>query len=282
MGLEDVFAEFEEKPAEEEKQAESQPPEQVEKEESPTEEKLPEMKEEPIEGKLVCLIYGLKGVGKTYTAFSFPGRIACLSFDKKSSPVKRYCYNNDERIKVYDAVALMNYSSPEAWTKSADETFRRLNLLIDKIAGEQPDWILIDGVEILEQICEMVMRHRNNLMPFQGIANRNLWKERRMYIRQIHNKCFDVAKRGVIYTTYVSKDEIVKEGEFVTKSDVPRWIDCIMWETDVVIKVEARQEKGGRRFYAIVESSKYPVFKTGTEADITDTGITKIIKEVRG
>lgn len=271
----------------EEKIIEEKPTEAVEKPSEP--EEKPALKEEtPLEGTELAeakgtaknnfMVYGQKGAGKTFLSFSFPGKIVCLSFDKKSLPIKQHSFNNDSRIRVFDAAALMNYSSPEGWTESADKTFKHLNLLIDKIASWKPDWIVIDGSEILQQICEMTMRYRNNLMCFQGISNRNLWKERRLYIRQIHNKCFNAAEKGVIYTTYTSKDEIIREGEFVTKDDVPRWIDAILYETDAVIKIRSIQEKGGRRFYATIESSKFPPFKTGRETDVTDRGVGALLE----
>lgn len=279
----------EEKPKEkpEEKPVEKKPeekPSEKKPEEKPTEPApVPEEEAELTEAKGTAksnfMLYGLKGSGKTYSALSFPGQITCLSFDRKSLPIKQYSFHGDERIKVFDAIALMDYSSPEGWTESADKTFKRLNLLIDKITGWKPDWIVIDGSEVLQQICEMTMRYRNNLMAFQGISNRNLWKERRMYIRQIHDRCFEAAKKGVIYTTYTSKDEIIREGEFIAKDDVPKWVDCIMWMTDVVMRVRSAQEKSGRKFYATIESSKYPPFKTGREVDITDKGVRGLLSE---
>lgn len=263
----------EEKPEEKPKE---KPTEPAPKEEAPSEEA--ELAEAKGTAKNNFMVYGQKGAGKTFLSFSFSGKIVCLSFDKKSLPIKQHSFDNDNRIRVFDAVALMDYSSPEAWTESADRSFKRLNILLDKIAEQEPDWIVIDGSEILQQICEMTMRYRNNLMCFQGISNRNLWKERRLYIRQIHNKCFDIAKKGVIYTTYTSKNEIIREGEYVVKDDVPKWIDAILYETDAVIKIRSLQEKSGRKFYATVESSKFPPFKTGRETDVTDRGVSALLE----
>ena len=231
-------------------------------------------------GKEVYMIYGLKGEGKTVLSMSFPGKIAVLSFDRKSLAIKQQQYKNDERIKVYDAIRYLDSADPEMYLQSSEESFRFLNQLLDHIAQQfKPDWIVIDGSEILQRLCEMTMRYRNNIMPFQGISNRNLWKERRLYIAQIHNKSIRIANKGLIYTTYVDKQEVVKDGEFVTKQDVPRWIDVIMTETDCVIKVDSEQDKtGGRKFFATVESSKTSI-KTGQKKDITGTGITAFIKE---
>jgi len=234
--------------------------------------------------KEVILIYGHKGHGKTYLAMSFPGTKVVLSFDRKSAMVKYKDYKGDKRIHVYDVVRYMDYSTSQKFLESADKTFRYLNVLLDHISQNPPDWIVIDGSEIFQQICEMTMRYRNNLMPFQGIANLNLWKERRLYIRQIHNKCLSIARRGIIYTTYVDKDEIVVDGEIIARKDVPKWIDAIMYETDTVIRVIAVStdaEGGGKKFIATVESSKGSL-PTGLRADITDAGYSALIKALEG
>ena len=231
-------------------------------------------------GKIVVMDYGLKGHGKTYFAFSFPGKIVCLSFDRKSLAVKQQCFNGDDRIKVFDAIKYLDQTTPERYLESAELTFRYVNWLLDKAKELKPDWIVIDGSEIFQRICEMTMRYRNNLMPFQGIANRNLWKERRMYISQVHNKALSIARRGVIYTTYTDKDEIVKDGELVAKTDVPRWIDAIMYETDVVVRVYIEQGRdGSRRFIGLVESSKTNLLPTGKKADITGVGVKALIEK---
>jgi len=264
----------------------------------PLDTKPPEPKKEPIKvitikddefdfteetelGKEVHLIYGFKGHGKTAFAMSYPGKIAVLSFDRKSTAVKYLYQDRMDEIKVWNAVKYMDYTSPEAELVSAEKTFRYLVKLLDQVIRQwEPDWVVIDGSEILSHICELVMRYRNGLMPFQGIANLNLWKERKMYLRQIHYLALDVAKRGVIYTAYVDKDEVIEDGEIRAKRDVPRWLDILVYETDVVIRVLAQVEKGaGTKFYAIVESSKVPYIKTGVQADITNKkGFDEIVR----
>jgi len=246
------------------------------KPETPTEFDFSEDKGIP---KEAYVIYGMKGHGKTALAFSFPGTIACLSFDRKSLRVKKLMYKNDPRIKVYDAVRYMDYSSPEIMLETAEITFRYINALLDHIRDDvKPDWIVIDGSEIFERICEMVMRYRNNLMPFQGIANRNLWKERRMYIKQIHDKALNAAKKGIIYTTYTTEKEIVQDGELIAKEDVPRWIDAILYETDTVIKVEAVWEQDTQKYYAKIESSKGSL-PSGIKKEVTGKGIKLFTEE---
>ena len=69
-------------------------------------------------------IYGHKGHGKTFLAYSFPGNISVLSFDRKGVPVKDLAYGGADRLKVFDAVRYHDMSSPEAWLESSDRTFR--------------------------------------------------------------------------------------------------------------------------------------------------------------
>jgi len=221
------------------------------------------------EGAIGIMIYGRKGEGKTALALSYPGTVAVLSFDRQALPVKRHYYNNDPRIKVYDAILYWNRASAEQLLETSDKTYRYINKILDHLEKNRPDVIVIDGSEIFQHICEMVMRYRNNLMPFQGISNRNLWKARNMYIDQVFLRALRIAKQAVICTAYVDKDEIIKEGETVIKEDVPRWVGTIMTDTRVVIRVRAVLKKDGQRFLAHIQSSKDPRYKTGMVVDIT-------------
>jgi len=217
--------------------------------------------------KHTITVYGLKGAGKTTLSFSFPGSHLCISFDNKSQPIARE--EKENKVTVYDGVKYYDRTSGENWLNSSDYSWKYLNALLDKIKLDQtdddakgrvierPDWIVVDGGEIVHTLLEMVMRVRNNLMPFQGVSNRNVWKERRMYIEYLLHRCQKIAKKGVIWTSYITKDEIKEEGDFVSIQDVPKWIDAVLYETDVLIKVERKTGKAGQEFYAIVESSKW-------------------------
>jgi len=292
--LDDIFKEFglETKPKPEPKPETKPEPKPESKPESKPEPKLefkPETKPEPIKVKLdeefdfseeqeprstVITIYGHKGHGKTDAALSFPGRICVISFDRKTTPVKLQRYR-DRDIHVWDGKKYYDESTPEAKVKSAEKCFRYINALLDKvIRNMQPDWVVIDCTDVLHEICEMVMRARNGLMPFQGIANRNLWKERKMYLRQIHNLATSIAKKGVIYTLYPGEYDIkIVDGEVVDREEIPKWIDIVLQETDTVIKIERKFDKEGTmKIFAIVESNKSPLlpFKNGIKVDITD------------
>jgi hypothetical protein len=227
-------------------------------------------------------IYGHKGHGKTFLAYSFPGDISVLSFDRKGVPVKDLAYGGTDRIKVFDAVRYHDMSSPEAWLESSDRTFRYINSLLDHIKeNENPDWIVLDGLEIYNQIAEMTMRYRNNLLPYQGVANMNLWKERRLYIRQLHYKALAIARRGIIYTTYVDKEKIIVDGDVQTLSDIPKWIDVVLQETDTVLKIERKDDKNGVKYWVKVESSKTRI-PTSHIVDCTGKGILDVFPDLKG
>ena len=226
-----------------------------------------QFKEATATEKMVVTIYGRKGDGKTTTAFSFPGKISAVSFDQKTSLVKKYYYNSDERIKVYDAVEFFD-ESPLSVLESGVKTYHYAEYLLDKIKEDKPDWIVIDGLEILIQMAEYKMRQMHKLSYNSGVPMQ-YWKDRKLLIRNIHNKAVSSAKKGVIYTTYVDKDEVIKDSEFVARKDVPKWNDVILYVTDVVLRVDSQIERDGKKFILIVDNSKIPVFKTGMTLDIT-------------
>jgi hypothetical protein len=200
--------------------------------------KLPVDEETDVPVKTVWLIFGEKGTGKTVTALSFPGHILVLSFDRKSNIIKHTFYGGDGRIRVFDVVKLMDYTTPEKMLESSERTYEAVIELLDaypRVHGN-PDWVVIDAAQVMQQICEWTMRKRHNIGPFDGISNLNLWKERRAYMRNIHNKALNIARKGIVYTTYVEKDRLIISGEVVHEKDVPAWIDILIYETDYVLQ----------------------------------------------
>ncbi|RLG79984.1 MAG: hypothetical protein DRO09_03715, partial [Thermoprotei archaeon] len=262
----------EEKPsltAEIEKLAEEKPEEK--KEEFSFEEEEFAFKEEQLPPvKLVFMIYGDKGSGKTSVAMSFPGEIVVLSFDRKAAIIKASRFGNDRRIHVFDVTKYMDYSSSETVCESAEKTFVYINKLLDYVAEKiKPDWIVIDGAEEFQKICEYTMRARHGLTAIEGVKNLNLWKERRLYIRQVHNKALNIAKKGIIYTTWSTWEERIVLGDVVDRRQVPKWIDVLKTESDIILRTE--YDPAQRRFYVRVESSKLDsLFPTGKVYDVTD------------
>jgi hypothetical protein len=228
------------------------------------------------EAKHGVAIYGRKGEGKTSLSMSFPGIHVCFSFDKKSVLISENP-ENISRVTVYDGFRYMDKSSPQAWLDSSEKTWKYLNALFKEITVK-PDWVIVDGGEYFETTAEMVMRGRNGLMPFQGVANRSVWKERRMYLDQFYTMCMHLSKKGVIWTSYIDKDEIVQDGTLKTKVDVPKWVDVVLTFTDTLIKVDRETDKSGQKFFATIESSKWKVLPHGARTEITGRGILALAK----
>lgn len=230
--------------------------------------------------KEVWVLAGDKGDGKTTIALGFPGKIAALSFDHKTILVKKNIYKNDDRIKVYDALKYFD-EEPSKKLESAITTFGYLLFLLKEIKEKiQPDYIVIDGSEIFTSIAELCMRKRNNVGLYSGIANQNLWKERKDFLIKLHRVAVASAKRGLIYTTYTEKEELVADGTLISREKVPKWTGIILYEADIVAYAYSKFDKDkGKRFYLKVANSKLEdVIKTGFHQDITGKKVSEFIK----
>lgn len=220
--------------------------------------------------KEVFCIFGGKGDGKTSAAFAFPGEIACLSYDRKSLQPKKFLYSNDSRIRVYDAIKFLD-DDPDKLLDSCYKTYLYNIFLLEQIAKQQPDWVVIDGLEIYSEIGEMVMRKRNGLKAFQGISNMNVWKDRKLLLKNLHLKAMAAARKGVIYTTYSREEQIVRDGVIMESKKVPKYVGIVMYETDYVLRAESEQTRDGKRFFLVVASSKNNSrLKDGARFDITN------------
>lgn len=225
------------------------------------------VEEEEPPSKLVVLVVGEKGTGKTVTAMSFPGEICVLSFDRKAVPIKANFYRGDKRIHVFDIAKYMDWR-PERITEASKRVFDVMEAVLKKCGGMGADWIVFDGVELLEQIAEMYMRYRHGLGPIEGIRNLNIWKERKWLLRDLHNKALNSARRGVVYTVYPTWSERIVAGEIVDRRQEPKWLEHILFETDIVLWT--RYDESTKRFLVEVQSSKYDhVVPTGHVFDVT-------------
>lgn len=237
---------------------------------------FPEISEDIESHKEVHLIYGDKGTGKTTLAFGYPGEIVCLSFDNKSAIIKRVMYNNDKRIHVFNVMKYMDYDDPDKMIETSAKTYEYIKAVLEHSSRYNPDWIVFDGAEIFSQICEWRMRYRHGIGAFAGISNLNLWKERRMNIRQIHNMALEMVKKGIIYTTFTTKDNIIISGVVVRQKDVPKWVDVLMFESDYVIHVDT--EPGTYRQLATVVTSKdNSKLVTGRVYDVTNKTLWEVV-----
>ena len=258
-------------PKEPEEKKDTQPVEAVEEKTPEPENKSEQVVKEPVvkepsdiqevmdTGAEVFCIYGSKGHGKTFLTYSFPGDIAVIMLDGKSISIKKHQYGNDSRIHVYDGRAKLDETSAESWLRTSEQSFLYINEILDNLNNgklPKPDWILIDGQQEYTSMAEMTMRYRNNLQPYQGIGNMNIWKERRQYLRQLHYKALRAAKKGIIYTVYVTQDKEIRN-EIVTKQrDKPKWLDVIESESDIVIRVDSETENNRVVYTANIDSCK--------------------------
>ena len=251
-------------------------------------------------GKTIVTDYGDKGGGKTTAGFLLTqgylglpgGRTAAISFDDKTKITKEQLFPK-ENITVYDGKRYFD-EDPKQITKSGYISYKYIMAILYGIDYE-PDWIMFDGLSILSLILEMSMRFQNNLRPTQGVANLNVWKDRKFMLQAIHNLAVRKAKYGVIYTTYSEKNKIIIDGNLVTESDVPIYVDIIMQETDIVMHTSKQKGKNGNMFFYTIDSTKYrnyagydgkpllranEVLKEGRIIDITGMPDTPEIKPV--
>jgi hypothetical protein len=179
-----------------------------------------------------------------------------------------------ERIHVFDLMKYVDYTDTEKYGRAMNIVFEEAVKLLQN--HEPVDWVMIDGMDVLVRIAEMVMRWKYGLTMTEGIKNRNVWKYRRFVLKQVHNVALSLCRKGVIYTTYVDKDETVKDGQLIDAKDakdVPKWLDIMMMETDHVFRVDVKGEK----YILVLESGKG--IASQRKWDITGPLVIGVVKE---
>ncbi len=216
-----------------------------------------DLSEEKANDKLVYTIYGKKGTGKTVTFLSFTDKVAVISFDHKTVTNKEEFFSN-KKIRVYDGVRYMD-RSPEKLTESSNTSFNYIKKIFQQYVNSEvkPDWIAFDGLEVLNNICEMAMRYQRQYKPYQGISNMNDWKYRNDMLAELHRIAFSIATKGVVYTTYTTQEEVINDGVVIEKKEIPKWFGSVLTETDIVLKTVVGEDiKGNVAFKVFCESSK--------------------------
>ncbi|MEM3426108.1 MAG: hypothetical protein QXW42_04415 [Thermofilum sp.] len=244
-----------------------------------------EVAPEPLElrkvPKVVLTIYGDKGTGKTWSALSLPGSILILDFDGQGKVIaEQFVYNKSgKEIVVFDARKYYNEEYDEM-SRSGYITYKYIRTILKKLleSGKKPDWVVFDNTEIYHELLELAMRYVFGLAPYEGTANRNVWKLRKRFMRELHYLAYKLANKGVVYTCYPEIEEIVHKGDIISRKTKPKWIDIILYETNIVLYSIA--DIDSNKFYVKVESSKYPqVLKTGQLLDVTGLeGLSKYIR----
>ena len=242
------------------------------------------------EQKLVFLIAGEKGAGKTTLAFSFDGVKLCIPFDTKSFVVKRTLYNNDSNIIIasclkYLANAVVFDQITEASAKFYDCIVKLLEHILQnnsEFQGRRIDWVILDNFENFSRIAEYTARFHNKLQAFdtpQRDIFFKIWGERNWYIRNIFNLTYHIARKGVIYTVYLTEREEIVNGEVRQRRKEPAWVDAVKYETDIALKVERKE----RRYLVEVLTSKYDdIIPNDAIIDVTDvfkTGFFTVLQD---
>lgn len=257
--------------------------------------------------KLTFMIYGVKGHAKTTTGLGLEGKgngkFAVLMYDEKTIRAKKEMYEDDSNIVIWDAAEFIQYGKgdprkvgemdakdmdvdPKILRDSLAKTYIYTLYLLNQIAKnygkEHFDWIMFDAAGIMEKATEMQMRKKHGLSAFQGVSPRSLWNERGQMMNRIHEIAMNLTKKGVIYTTYPSKDydtTIIKDGDIIKQDSIPKWVGDIMLKTDVVMRTFIKSDKGGDKWLCKIETSKKNYYPSGILLDLSYTTIHDVLEK---
>lgn len=173
----------------------------------------------------------------------------------------------------------------KAATAVINKTFEILDRLESEVAenpSTRPDWIIVDNFELFIRWSDWAGRLERGIGIFQkGAApGQDLWgvyDERLALIRTFWSRVMNIAKKGVIYTTYVREVQTIT-GE---TRKVPKWVEAVKYETMHHILIDKEIKiGGGSKYIAKILGTKDVIrFPDGLEVDITNKGLEKAIKE---
>lgn len=236
--------------------------------------------------KFVFVVYGKKGEGKTSTAMSLVGNnqtVGCISFDGMSQiiqqnffPEMKADFYNAMRYKEITIERIGNKVIPVASVANACKNSYELFNYMENM--KEYDWIIVDGLNILERMVEGLMREAEGKQYSDGIINPMAWRRRNDSINAVFDYALSKARIGVIYTVYTS-DKILKENGIETDIiELPHYVGDVAYKSHVVIRTKVRNDKDGRRYICIIDSSKIKNIKSGDEIDITNKRLCDFIK----
>lgn len=235
--------------------------------------------EEEDNDKIIYTIAGDKGTGKTTSAMLLrqgDESMLAISFDHKTTVIKNNMYNKNPKIKVFSGVKYLD-RSPDRLVSSAKKSYEFVYSLIKKA---RPNWILIDGLGVLHNICEMAMRNDRGYKPYQGVSNMNDWKYRNDMMAELHTLCLTQCKKGIIYTTYTKTEELIYEGNIIEKKEIPKWFGNVLEETDITLMSSVIEDSEGKPLYQVrVENSKYDNLFKSRKTYIVNVGENKFIEK---
>jgi len=255
----------------------------------------------------IITVVGKKHSGKTSITYGFTGSKYYLSYDRNSAKpldtlLPRFSKNKDIKearkdfhffngAKYYNnlSTATLRRMSDineilRKWQEASVNTYYYTIFLLDELAKKETvDYLVIDGSEIVWKCCEQIMRVRHNLVASQGFKEGNWWKERNILWDVIHQKAMNIAKKGVIYTTYLKTfenddDDTVKETRYKSKKE-PNWYGSMMLETEIKLETFTEYEKDGEKHYFVNIESKIDSMPEAATLDITNRTIIDALKE---
>lgn len=228
----------------------------------------------PVPKRATITIYGAKGSSKTmlstYIALaSSKGKILIITFETTATrnTIDQFFDKFKDRIDVLSLDRLFDFND-------SDEMLKTMSVAVDTIldelrtAEQNPySWVILEGLQELNQVAEGKMRYMNQLTAYQGVKNRNLWKERKLYLTQIYKAMHRASKNGVIFTS----QEVTIEDEDGNRKE-PAWYGIIKEQTDITIETRKKVDFGLQdsqvRFFAIIRDDKI-TGKTG-QCEVTN------------
>lgn len=212
-------------------------------------------------------IYGEKSDGKTSFAMSFPGNILVLQFDEKAGVVWKEDFDSDPRIKIVDITKIIRADDPILYLQTSTLALGYIESALEKARDDDIDWVLIDGFESYASMSEMAMRFDQNIRYAEGVPQQT-WKVRTLFMTQLHKRCLNIGKKGILYTTYPFIQETIEFNGKIVKTKKPSWKKDSEKETDQLVYCYSEDDEKGTKFWLHLEKMKRGFF-TGKRIDIT-------------
>jgi hypothetical protein len=240
----------------------------------------------------IVVIYGRKGVGKTYSCFSLlqdGSNALVISFDGMSKIISQNPEFKKIDFKIYDAEMLPRFIMKNQGNKisaiesveNSYENMQKIMSLLLNAKDKSFDYVIIDGFNIAQKYAESYMRFNHQLSFSGGVPNMNFWKERNAVLNAILTEAKRITKKLIIYTLYTKDHTIIESDEPITREE-PNYVEDVMTMSDIVIKIETKimknKENSNIQYYARIETSKTPEMKIGFTFETTNKKLKDIIK----
>jgi len=242
--------------------------------------------------KKIIVVYGRKGVGKTYNCYSLipPNSSALvISFDGMSGIIANRKEFKDIKFNIVNVerkprFILQDNGNDISAIESVENSYYNLQQILKLFKDTQDnhyDFVIIDGFNIAQKIGEAYMRYRNHIRFSDPVINLNLWKERNAVLNVILKQALRLSKKAVLYTLYTTPDIIIKKGSVTEQGSKPNYVEDVMTMSDIVIKIETEiqhsKDNNNINYYAIVETAKTEGIKIGEKVNITNKKLLDIL-----